>query len=38
MRYEDLTDPGSIQENEKIDRKLVFYGWVRGTNFKQRQE
>jgi len=37
-RYEDITDPGSVQENEKVDRKLVFYGWVRGTNLRHEQD
>lgn len=31
-RIEDLTDPESIRQNTKIDRKVAFYGYVHGTN------
>lgn len=33
-RYEDLTEPALKQENKKIDRKIAFYGYVRGCNFR----
>lgn len=33
-RVEDLTDPQLTHENPKTDRKVVFYGWLRGTNLK----
>jgi ribosome biogenesis protein BMS1 len=36
-RIEDLTDPDLIRNNSKADRKVSFYGYVRGTNLKRNQ-
>ena len=33
-RVEDLTRPELVHEDEKIDRKVSLYGYVRGTNMK----
>lgn len=33
-RYEDLTDPELIKKNDRVDRTLSVYGWVRGTHLK----
>ena len=33
-RYEDLTDPEAVKANEKVDRTISFYGWVRGAHLK----
>ena len=33
-RYEDITHPQKIQENEKCDRKIVLYGYSRGAHLK----
>lgn len=35
-RFEDLTDPIQIRKNPKCDRIVCFYGYSRGTNFKNR--
>ena len=34
-RIEDLTQPDLIRQNEKCDRDLCFYGYVRGTALKK---
>ncbi|PJF17791.1 hypothetical protein PSACC_02391, partial [Paramicrosporidium saccamoebae] len=33
-RVEDLTPAVEIQKNEKCDRNIVFYGWLRGSNLR----
>ena len=33
-RIEDITESQTIEANEKQDRKVVFYGYTRGTSFK----
>jgi len=33
-RVEDITRPELIHEDEKIDRKVSLYGYVRGCNLK----
>lgn len=33
-RVEDITDPDLIHQDAKCDRKMTFYGFVRGTNLK----
>ena len=35
-RMEDLTDPEQIRINPKCDRNVSLYGYVRGTNLKNR--
>ncbi|KAI9686322.1 MAG: Glycoside hydrolase 2 (Mannanase, beta-galactosidase) [Bogoriella megaspora] len=32
-RFLDVTPPTSIEENEKCDRTVALYGYLRGTNF-----
>ena len=34
-RIEDLTQPDLIRQNEKCDRSLCFYGYVRGCALKK---
>eukprot|EP01130_Rhizamoeba_saxonica_P001422 TRINITY_DN11282_c0_g1_i2.p1 TRINITY_DN11282_c0_g1~~TRINITY_DN11282_c0_g1_i2.p1 ORF type:complete len:1080 (-),score=316.44 TRINITY_DN11282_c0_g1_i2:87-3326(-) len=34
-RIEDITDPELIRQNKKNDRKIVVYGYVRGTPLKK---
>jgi len=34
-RHEDITHPSKIEEDEKCERSLAFYGYVRGTNLKE---
>ena len=34
-RYEDITPPSHITDNEKCDRTIVLYGYSRGANLKQ---
>jgi len=36
-RFEDITDPEIIRKNKKIDRNVLLYGYVRGTNMKKQQ-
>mmetsp|Transcript_2453 Transcript_2453/g.3548 ORF Transcript_2453/g.3548 Transcript_2453/m.3548 type:complete len:667 (+) Transcript_2453:49-2049(+) len=36
-RYEDLTDENITDDNPKADRKICFYGYVRGTAIKPSQ-
>ena len=36
-RIEDLTDPEQLRQDPKSDRKVSFYGYVRGTNLKRQQ-
>jgi len=33
-RVEDITDPEKIRVNPKTDRRVCFYGYVHGTNFR----
>uniref|UniRef100_A0A7E4W936 Bms1-type G domain-containing protein n=1 Tax=Panagrellus redivivus TaxID=6233 RepID=A0A7E4W936_PANRE len=33
-RMEDLTDPNEVRNNDRIDRNISLYGWVRGTHLK----
>lgn len=33
-RVEDITDPEKIRVNHKTDRRVCFYGYVHGTNFR----
>uniref|UniRef100_T1IS65 Methionine aminopeptidase n=1 Tax=Strigamia maritima TaxID=126957 RepID=T1IS65_STRMM len=33
-RMEDITDPERIRQNEKCDREISLFGYVRGTHFK----
>jgi len=33
-RFEDITNPDEIKENKKINRKVCFYGYLRGTFLK----
>ncbi|KAE9556697.1 hypothetical protein FO519_000103 [Halicephalobus sp. NKZ332] len=33
-RFEDLTDPEAVKANDRVDRTVSFYGWVRGTHLK----
>uniref|UniRef100_A0AC34R4H4 Coiled-coil domain-containing protein 86 n=3 Tax=Panagrolaimus sp. JU765 TaxID=591449 RepID=A0AC34R4H4_9BILA len=33
-RYEDLTDREAVKANDRIDRNISLYGWVRGTHLK----
>ncbi|ESN99952.1 hypothetical protein HELRODRAFT_192665 [Helobdella robusta] len=35
-RIEDVTDPELIRQNNKSDRTVCFYGYVRGTHFKNK--
>jgi len=37
-RYEDLTHPSLVESNPKVDRRVVLYGWVRGTYLKPNQK
>lgn len=37
-RYEDLTNPTLIEDNPKVDRRVVVYGYVRGTFLKPQQK
>ncbi|KEF58300.1 uncharacterized protein A1O9_06226 [Exophiala aquamarina CBS 119918] len=32
-RFLDVTPPTAIEENEKCDRQVALYGYLRGTNF-----
>lgn len=32
-RFLDITPPTEIEQNEKCDRKIALYGYLRGTNF-----
>ena len=32
-RFLDVTPPTKIEENEKCDREIALYGYLRGTNF-----
>ena len=34
-RHEDITHPSKIEEDEKCQRSVAFYGYVRGTNLKE---
>lgn len=34
-RHEDITHPSKIEEDEKCERSVAFYGYVRGTNLKE---
>ena len=33
-RFEDITDPGLVKTDGKVDRKVVFYGYLRGCPMK----
>jgi ribosome biogenesis protein BMS1 len=33
-RAEDITDPQAVSQDEKMDRTVTLYGYVRGTNLK----
>lgn len=33
-RFEDVTHPDEIQRNPLVDRKVTFYGYLRGTHLK----
>ena len=33
---EDVTDPEEVKINAKVDRSVCFYGYVRGTHFKNK--
>ncbi|KAF7805324.1 ribosome biogenesis protein BMS1-like protein isoform X1 [Senna tora] len=33
-RFEDITPPEKVQENNKCDRKVTLYGYLRGCNLK----
>jgi ribosome biogenesis protein BMS1 len=35
-RFEDMTNPENVKANHKINRKVCFYGYVRGTFLKQK--
>ena len=35
-RMEDLTNPETVRQNSKCDRKISLYGYVRGANLKPR--
>lgn len=35
-RMEDITDPALVQNNGKIDRNVVFYGYMRGCPMKTK--
>lgn len=32
---EDITDPEKARKDEKLDRSVCLYGYVRGTHFKK---
>lgn len=34
-RFEDTTSPEAIRKNEKCDRDVAVYGYLRGTNWKK---
>lgn len=34
-RHEDVTNPNRVEEDPNCERSVTFYGYVRGTNFKQ---
>jgi len=34
-RYEDVTDSKKVQEEPECDRKIAFFGYVRGTQLKE---
>ena len=34
-RYSDLTEPTLLQKNKKINRRIAFYGYVRGCNLRK---
>ncbi|EHY58379.1 Glycoside hydrolase 2 (Mannanase, beta-galactosidase) [Exophiala dermatitidis] len=36
-RFLDVTPPTEIEENEKCDRQVALYGYLRGTNFPAEQ-
>jgi len=37
-RWEDITEESLLDENPKADRKICFYGYVRGTAIKPTQK
>ncbi|XP_041032407.1 ribosome biogenesis protein BMS1 homolog isoform X1 [Carcharodon carcharias] len=37
-RMEDLTNPEDIRKNQKCDRKVSMYGYLRGTYFKKNSQ
>jgi ribosome biogenesis protein BMS1 len=37
-RVEDITDPSITEENPAVNRRVSFYGYVRGTNLKPSQK
>jgi len=37
-RYEDITDAETKRLNPKADRKILLYGYLRGTNLKQNMK
>ena len=36
-RFEDLTRPEMVHENEYIDREVAVFGWLHGCNLKANQ-
>ena len=36
-RFEDLTSPDKLHENEFIDREVAVFGWLHGCNMKMNQ-
>jgi len=33
-RHEDVTPPGTVEDDPNVDRSVAFYGWVRGCNMR----
>lgn len=36
-RYEDISNPARVQANPTCDRRVVMFGYLRGTNLRQNQ-
>lgn len=34
-RFEDVTPPGRVHTNNKCDRNITLYGYLRGSNMKK---
>ena len=34
LQVEDMTDPQKVHDDDKCDRDVTMYGWVRGTYLK----
>lgn len=34
-RFEDVTSPERVRVNEKCDRNIILYGYLRGCNLKK---